>query len=332
MRKILKRVLPFCLVIAIFAGMATVASAAETIKINGYEFYDPDKEPQVSISNVIGKDDTKYLEWADTYICQTPVVVTALVDLAMFGVATLIPMDNTYIEAQELDIDGDVIYYDGTIEKYDSSKHFFDLSFEYRQGSTVAITEPGLYHVYGRFPAIDGGVDVVLVVKEGDADVSESGTEAENEPETETENSTINALPTSSTVLVNGTAVEFEAYNIEGSNYFKLRDIAKVLTGTEKQFEVTWDESIRAINLISGETYTEVGGELTKGDGSEKEALKSNVTIYKDGAEVSLTAYNIDGSNYFRLRDLGKAFDFGVFWDEENNAVIIDTSMGYTEE
>jgi len=62
MRKILKRVLPFCLVIAIFAGMATVASAAETIKINGYEFYDPDKEPQVSISNVIGKDDTKYLE------------------------------------------------------------------------------------------------------------------------------------------------------------------------------------------------------------------------------------------------------------------------------
>ena len=33
------------------------------------------------------------------------------------------------------------------------------------------------------------------------------------------------ATPTASTVLVNGEKKAFDAYNIEGSNYFKLRDL-----------------------------------------------------------------------------------------------------------
>jgi len=44
-----------------------------------------------------------------------------------------------------------------------------------------------------------------------------------------------------STVLINGTAIYFEAHNIDGNNYFKLRDLAKAILGTGKQFEVTWD-------------------------------------------------------------------------------------------
>jgi len=44
--------------------------------------------------------------------------------------------------------------------------------------------------------------------------------------------------PTASDVLVNGEIIAFDAYNISDSTYFKLRDIAYVLNGTEKQFEV----------------------------------------------------------------------------------------------
>ena len=36
------------------------------------------------------------------------------------------------------------------------------------------------------------------------------------------------ALPTTSTVLVNGKETVFEAYCIDGYNYFKLRDLAYV--------------------------------------------------------------------------------------------------------
>jgi len=140
----------------------------------------------------------------------------------------------------------------------------------------------------------------------------------------------VNALPTSSKVLVNGEEVSFDAYNIKGNNYFKLRDLAYVLNGTQKQFEVTWDGNANAIRLISGKAYTAYGTELAKGDGIAKTALSNNSAIYIDGKPVTLTAYNINGNNYFKLRDIGIAFDFDVSWDGEHNVISIDTSKGYS--
>jgi len=141
----------------------------------------------------------------------------------------------------------------------------------------------------------------------------------------------VKAKPTTSKVLVNGKAVEFEAYNINGNNYFKLRDLAQAVNNTEKNFEVTWDGNNNAINLISNKPYTPVGNELSKGDGKEKEALPTTSKIYKDGEEIFLTAYNINSYNYFKLRDIAKAFDIGVTWDGANNTIIIDTSVSYVE-
>lgn len=54
--------------------------------------------------------------------------------------------------------------------------------------------------------------------------------------------------------------------------------------------------------------------------------LSSNV-FYVDGEPVDMTAYQIAGHNYVRLRDIGKAVGFNVFWD---NAVMIETGTAYT--
>lgn len=143
---------------------------------------------------------------------------------------------------------------------------------------------------------------------------------------------TATANPTTSKVTVNGKAVSFDAYNINSNNYFKLRDIAQIIRGTDKQFNVTWDGTKNAINLVSNTAYKTVGGELKVGDGKVKNATLSTSTIYKDGVEVSLTAYNINGNNYFKLRDLGETFNFDVSWDGVNNTVVVDTSKGYTAE
>jgi len=138
-------------------------------------------------------------------------------------------------------------------------------------------------------------------------------------------------IPTASTVLVNGSPVAFDAYNINDNNYFKLRDLAYVLSGTGKQFEVSWDQDKQAINLITGKPYTAIGGEMSTGKKSNAVAQLSTATVYINGEKVQLTAYNIDGNNYFKLRDLGKAFDFGVIWDGAANTIRIDTSVGYSE-
>lgn len=140
------------------------------------------------------------------------------------------------------------------------------------------------------------------------------------------------AKPASSKVLVNNEQIYFEAYNIEGNNYFKLRDIAKVVSNTEKQFEVDWNEEDRVISIIPGKGYTPVGGELKLGDGEEKIGRLNTSPIYINGKEVRLTAYTIKDNNYFKLRDIGQAFDIGIIWDSKTNIVEIDTSIGYITE
>ena len=49
--------------------------------------------------------------------------------------------------------------------------------------------------------------------------------------------------------------------------------------------------------------------------------------IYVDGQQVSMTAYNIAGNNYVRLRDIGQQVDYNVYWSD---GVQIDTDATYT--
>ncbi|MBC7958417.1 MAG: hypothetical protein H7X94_00995, partial [Vallitaleaceae bacterium] len=136
------------------------------------------------------------------------------------------------------------------------------------------------------------------------------------------------ALPTSSKVLVDGKAISFEAYNINGSNYFKLRDLAMAVNGTEKQFEVGWDGTKHTINITINKAYTITGAELTvSSNPTAKEAKPTTSKVYVNGIEVSFTGYNISGNNYFKLRDIGKTIDFEVMWDGNTNTIGIDTSM-----
>ncbi len=51
--------------------------------------------------------------------------------------------------------------------------------------------------------------------------------------------------------------------------------------------------------------------------------------IYVDGQQVQMTAYNILGNNYVKLRDIGQAVGFNVYWD---NGVQVDSDAPYTGE
>lgn len=138
-----------------------------------------------------------------------------------------------------------------------------------------------------------------------------------------------NAAPTASKVMVDGNNVSFDAYNIAGSNYFKLRDLAKVVSGTDKQFAVGYDNGTNAITLTSGNEYTVVGGELSNGDGKAKPAKATTSKIYVDGNETPFTAYNIGGNNYFKLRDVAKVLNIGVGYDNATKVITIDTKLDY---
>lgn len=58
-------------------------------------------------------------------------------------------------------------------------------------------------------------------------------------------------------------------------------------------------------------------------------AFPSTQPIYLDGQQVQMTAYNIGGNNYVKLRDIGQAVGFNVYWQD---GVQIDSDAPYTGE
>ncbi len=136
--------------------------------------------------------------------------------------------------------------------------------------------------------------------------------------------------PAAVKVLMNGRAMTLEAYTINDNNYFKLRDVAMAINGTEKQFEVSWDGANNTFSLTTNKAYTPAGGELSVSEMPiQKAAVKTGSRIYLDGRETQLAAFNIGGYNYFKLRDIARALDFSVTWDEKAGTIIIDTSKAY---
>ncbi|MGO4529148.1 hypothetical protein AB4Z30_08705 [Paenibacillus sp. 2TAF8] len=141
------------------------------------------------------------------------------------------------------------------------------------------------------------------------------------------------ATKNASNVMIDGMEKSLDGYNIGGNNYFKLRDIANLLSGTTKQFDVAWDGEKNAISLLSSRPYTVIGGEMAKLPwGRTKSAIRSTSKVYLDNKEINLTAYTVDGSNYFKLRDLGSTLDFYVNWDERNNTLEIESMFSYVSE
>lgn len=325
-----KRILAVVLVLVLMLSMATTSFAAQPSTITTFGGLveitnvtsegDPYDDPNYSMDKIEATlggftDDARAWENSSLYFADAPVTVTLK-------------------KSEDYGIQWYKYYYEGTVEpkatlnKYKTKVYDEDIG-EYVEAKashgTIKLDKPGVYYIYlytGSPASDDWDTAINLVVGEGTTPATPT-TPAQPKP---------NATPTASTVLVNSISTSFEAYTIEGNNYFKLRDLAQVVNNTEKNFEVEWDGAKNAINLISNAPYTPAGGELAKGDSTSKQAIPTTSTIYKDGVEVKLTAYTIGGNNFFKLRDVAEAFNIGVTWDNATKTVGIDTSIGYVAE
>lgn len=117
-------------------------------------------------------------------------------------------------------------------------------------------------------------------------------------------------------IICNGKRIDAEVYNINGANYFKLRDLAAMMNGTRSQFSVGWDNNTQSISIMTGYPYQMLGTELIKGKDKSKTCYLSNAKIYVNGTLRTLTAYNIGDNNYFQLREMGSVLGFNVNWNE----------------
>ena len=58
-------------------------------------------------------------------------------------------------------------------------------------------------------------------------------------------------------------------------------------------------------------------------------AEPSTQKVVVNGKNVAVQGYNIGGSNYFKLRDLGKALDVAVNFDEGKNQIRVQSDQSY---
>lgn len=140
--------------------------------------------------------------------------------------------------------------------------------------------------------------------------------------------STVLATPTrgkGQAVYVNDARVYPTGYNIADNNYFKLRDI-----GTLVGFGVEWNGETQTVEISTARTTPSTEGiSDTAVSGAVAKISDQRITV--DGVQVNMTAYQIDGNNYVKLRDIGKQVDFGVGYDNATASVRIDTDAPYTE-
>ena len=140
----------------------------------------------------------------------------------------------------------------------------------------------------------------------------------------------VSAARSSSQVYLNDSRVSITGCNIGGNNYYRLRDLAAAFRGTSSSFDVTWNGETKQVEVLTGRDYT---GEAESGGLSwwgASQATLSSSRLVVDGRPVDVTAYNIDGSNYYKLRDLSEALSFAVCWEQERDSILLYTLDEHT--
>lgn len=139
---------------------------------------------------------------------------------------------------------------------------------------------------------------------------------------------TATATVSAARVTVDGKPVSAAAYNIGGSNYFKLRDLAMAFQGTERSFGVEWDGNAKTITLTEG-PYKPVGGEGAALTGGAQTATRATAEVQIEDGDAFMPlvgkAYEIAGNHYFKLRDLCQMAGVGVEWDAASKTVRLTT-------
>lgn len=180
----------------------------------------------------------------------------------------------------------------------------------------------------------EAGKEVVKDAKEAMTDAKEKaevkGKEAVKEAkELKEKVESKDVKASSQKVKLNGKDVVIYGYIIDNYNYFKLRDVAAVLKDTEAKFGVEYKDAVAT--LTKGADYKVADTDQKEVKKVSKGILTNDKVMVGDKA-LTATAYKIDNSNYYKLRDLGEALGFGVDFDKATNTVLLTSKEAEVKE
>lgn len=146
------------------------------------------------------------------------------------------------------------------------------------------------------------------------------------------ESKTVDAVKNTKKVTLDGEEVMVGAYDVEGYNYLKLRDIAAILNGKKCQFSVGYDEPTKLITVELAKAYEKVEGDLAEIKDEKAKAIVSVKKILVNGEEKEVKTALINEYNYMQLRDLGSLVGLGVNYDAANKVIMLKSDAEEKEE
>lgn len=146
------------------------------------------------------------------------------------------------------------------------------------------------------------------------------------------ESKTVDAVKNTKKVTLDGEEVKVGAYDVEGFNYLKLRDIAAILNGKKCQFSVSYDEPTKLISVELAKAYEKVEGDLAEIKDEKAKAIVSVKKILVNGEEKEVKTALINEYNYMQLRDLGSLVGLDVDYDAENKVIMLKSDAEVKED
>lgn len=123
----------------------------------------------------------------------------------------------------------------------------------------------------------------------------------------------------------------FSTYIINDYNYFKLRNFASYMNNTAKKFDIRFNSERNAIEIFMESDYRDFSGIPKENISGSKKSIPSPQKIFIDGREVQISGYNINGNNYFKLRDMAEALDIQIDYDQVKKCVILNPNLSNDE-
>ena len=146
------------------------------------------------------------------------------------------------------------------------------------------------------------------------------------------ESKTVDAVKNTKKVTLDGEEVMVGAYDVEGYNYLKLRDVAAILNTKKCQFNVGFDKPTKLITVELAKGYEKVEGDLAEIKDEKAKAIVSVKKILVNGEEKEIKTALINEYNYMQLRDLASLVGLDVKYDKVNKVIMLKSDAEEKEE
>lgn len=144
-------------------------------------------------------------------------------------------------------------------------------------------------------------------------------------------------------LTLDGKAVKIKGYEVEWKDtYYPVKEVAKILKGTNKKFNFKYNSSKQTITFYPGKSYNskDVGvkilntGEEKKylsidGDG-EGSFFDRDFKVYVNNKKVSVNALLFKNTFYMKIEDIAKVANFGVSYDKYRENADISVKRKYS--